>query len=230
VRALLLAAGLGTRLRPITDKIPKCLVLIQGKPLLEIWLDKLCEAGVQEFLVNTHYLAAQVEEFISNSRYQQVVSMVNESNLLGTAGTLHENIDFFRGQDGMLIHADNFCLADFGAFQQAHQNRPAECLVTMMTFDTDTPSLCGIIEQDERGVVIGFHEKVDHPPGNLANGAIYLLSSDFFQILATEFREASCFSTQILPKLMGRIYTYKTNAPLIDIGSPEAYEKANQLN
>jgi mannose-1-phosphate guanylyltransferase len=78
--------------------------------------------------------------------------------------------------------------------------------------------------------VIGFHEKVDHPPGNLANGAIYLLSSKFFQILATEFRDASCFSTQILPKLMGRIYTYKTNAPLIDIGSPEAYIKANQLN
>ncbi len=56
MRALLLAAGLGTRLRPITDKIPKCLVPIQGKPLLEIWLDKLYEAGVQEFLVNTHYL------------------------------------------------------------------------------------------------------------------------------------------------------------------------------
>ena len=67
MRALLLAAGLGTRLRPITDKIPKCLVPIQGRPLLEIWLDKLCEVGVQEFLVNTHYLAAQVEEFISNS-------------------------------------------------------------------------------------------------------------------------------------------------------------------
>ncbi len=230
MRALLLAAGLGTRLRPITDKIPKCLVPIQGKPLLEIWLDKLCEAGVQEFLVNTHYLAGQVEEFISISRHQKLVTVVNEPNLLGTAGTLHKNIDFFRGQDGMLIHADNFCLANFGAFQRAHRNRPTECLVTMMTFDTDMPSLCGIIEQDERGVVIGFHEKVDRPPGNLANGAIYLLSSEFFQILETEFRDASCFSTQILPKMMGRIYTYKTNAPLIDIGSPETYKKAIQLN
>lgn len=230
MRAILLAAGMGTRLRPITDKTPKCLVPIKGKPILEIWLQTLSEAGVEEFLVNTHYLSRQVEQFISNCRYEPQIKVVNEPILLGTAGTLHKNKDFFLGQDGMLIHADNFCLADFGAFQQAHLDRPSECVMTMMTFDTDTPSLCGIVKHDERGVVNEFYEKVIHPPGNLANGAIYLLSSEFFQILSTEFREATCFSSQILPKLMGRIYTYKTNAPLIDIGYPDAYLKANQLN
>jgi mannose-1-phosphate guanylyltransferase len=77
-----------------------------------------------------------------------------------------------------LIHADNYCLADFTAFQQAHYNRPPECL---MTFRTDNPSSCGILELDERGVVIGFHEKVASPPGNLANGAVYILSAELLK-------------------------------------------------
>jgi len=64
MRALLLAAGLGTRLRPLTDTVPKCLVPIKGQPLLGIWLDRLSKAGIGPFLINTHYLAEQVADFI----------------------------------------------------------------------------------------------------------------------------------------------------------------------
>ena len=134
MRALLLAAGLGTRLRPLTKTIPKCLVPIKGKPLLEIWLEGLTEAGVGPFLVNTHYLACQVEDYVNSSQYRNVLTIANEPDLLGTAGTLMKNLDFFQGEDGMLIHADNYCLADLSAFQQAHRDRPNGCLMTMMTF------------------------------------------------------------------------------------------------
>ena len=61
MRAILLAAGLGTRLRPITDKIPKCLVPINGKPLIDYWLEQLTKAGIEKFLINTHYLHEKVE-------------------------------------------------------------------------------------------------------------------------------------------------------------------------
>ncbi len=228
MRALLLAAGCGTRLRPLTNSIPKCLVPIKGEPLLEIWLDRLTKAGVGPFLVNTHYLADQVEEFISTSPYRDMVTQDYEAELRGTAGTLIANLDFFQGEDGMLIHADNYSLADFSAFVQAHRQRPEECLITMMAFRTDTPSSCGILELDERGVVRGFHEKVAEPPGNLANGAVYILSAEMLRLIAKEFSAVQDFSTEVLPHFIGKIFTYETSALFLDIGTPESYRKANK--
>lgn len=227
MRAILLAAGCGTRLRPLTDRVPKCLVPIKGMPLLAIWLKRLTEAGMGPFLINTHYLAEQVEAYIESSTYQNQVTLVHEHELLGTAGTLIANAGFFGGEDGLLIHADNYCLADFSAFMRAHQLRPAGCVMTMMTFRTDTPSSCGIVELDERGVVVGFHEKVASPPGNLANGAIYILSRDFIEVLVTEYAAVVDFSTEILPRFSGCIFTYETAKVFMDIGTPDAYALAN---
>jgi mannose-1-phosphate guanylyltransferase len=203
------------------------MVPIKGQPLLEIWLERLTKAGIGPFLVNTHYLAEQVESFIKASPHQEQVRLVHEQELLGTAGTLIENLDFFQGGDGMLIHADNYCLADLSAFGQAHLQRPMECVMTMMTFRTDTPSDCGIVELNEQGVVVGFHEKAHNPPGNLANGAVYILSADFLEWVRKELCEVNDFSLEVLPQLLGRIYTYETKEIFMDIGTIEAYKKAS---
>ena len=228
MRALLLAAGLGTRLRPLTETVPKCLVLVKNQPLLGIWLERLTKAGIGPFLVNTHYLAEQVETFIQVSTYRDQVTLVNELELLGTAATLISNLGFFQGEDGLLIHADNYCLADFNAFQKAHRNRPPECLMTMMTFRTTDPSSCGIVELDERGVVIGFHEKVVKPPSNLANGAVYIFSTELLDRLGADLKMMKDFSTEVLKSFVGLIYTYETTEVFLDIGTPENYEKANK--
>jgi len=227
VRALLLAAGLGTRLRPLTDTMPKCLVPIKGQPLLGLWLERLTQARIGPFLINTHYLAEQVETFIETSPYRDQVRLVDERDLEGTAGTLIANLDFFQGEDGLLIHADNYCLADFTAFQQAHHSRPPECLMTMMTFRSVAPSSCGIVELDQRGVVVGFHEKVDKPPGNLANGAVYILSAELLKRLGTDLHTVTDFSTEVLNRFVGHIYSYETSEVFLDIGTPETYEQAN---
>ena len=231
MRAMLLAAGFGTRLRPITDSIPKCLVSIKGQPLLGIWFNRLNLAGIKNFLVNTHYLSEQVEKYIEKSQYKSQVKIINESELLGTAGTIIQNIDFFEGQDGMVIHTDNYCMADLSEFLIAHVNRPIGCLMTMMTFRTSDPSSCGIVEINELGVVFNFHEKVIKPPGDLANGAVYILSSELIKMLRIEeFANSKDFSKEILPKLLGKIFTYETKKELIDIGTIKNYDKANNLN
>jgi mannose-1-phosphate guanylyltransferase len=227
MRALLLAAGLGTRLRPLTATTPKCLVPIHGQALMAIWLQRLAQAGIGPVLVNTHYLSEQVDAFVDASPYRKDISLVHERDLLGTAGTLMANLKFFGGSDGLLIHADNYCLADFSAFLQSHLNRPPECVLTMMTFRTDTPSSCGIVELDVRGVVVGFHEKVANPPGNLANGAVYILSAELLQRLGSDLRGVTDFSTEVLNRFVGKIYSYETAATFIDIGTPENYAKAN---
>lgn len=229
-RAILLAAGLGTRLRPLTNTVPKCLVSINGKPLLESWLGALANASIGPFLVNTHYLVEQVEAYVQKSRYRKQITLVNEPELLGTAGTLIANLDFFKGEDGLLIHADNYCLADFSAFARAHNQRPSGCLMTMMTFRSNDPSSCGIVELDERGVVIKFHEKVKSPPSNLANGAIYFLSKELLRIVGLEMCTAKDFSTEVLPYFLGRIYTYQTYETFVDIGTPETYRRVQEAS
>jgi mannose-1-phosphate guanylyltransferase len=229
MRAILLAAGYGTRLRPLTNTIPKCLVPIKGTPLLGIWLERLTQVGIGPFLVNTHYLAEQVQEFVSNSSHGDQVKLVHEPTLLGTAGTLMANLEFFEGRDGLLIHADNYCLDHLHNLIEAHRKRPAECVMTMMTFRTDQPSNCGIVDIDENLVVTGFYEKVSSPPGNLANGAVYILSAAMLRELSLEFSTVKDFSNEVLPHFIGRIFTYETLDVFIDIGTPEAYKRVNQI-
>ena len=229
MKAILLAAGFGTRLRPLTNTIPKCMVPIKGKPLIQVWLEKLWNASVSSVLINTHYLSAQVEAFINNSVFKEQSIIVFEPELLGTAGTLLKNISFFQDEDGILIHADNYCEADFNKFIDAHNNRPPGCLMTMMIFRTYDPSSCGIVELDTNGVVIGFHEKVTNPPGNLANGAVYILSAEMISLIKTEFSNKTDFSTEILGSFVGKIYTYLTEETFVDIGTIENYNKVNQI-
>ncbi len=229
MNALLLAGGYGTRLRPLTDKIPKCLMPVGGKPLLQIWLERLDQAGFDNFLINTHYLAEQVAQFIDHSRWRKRVQLAHEEKLLGTAGTLVRHRDFFGMRDGLLVHADNLCLADFESFSVAHHDRPSGTWITMMTFRTDDPSSCGIVEPDRQGIMQAFHEKQANPPSNLANGAVYLLSPAFLDQLRTQWIAATDFSTEILPELNGRVFTWETQDSLIDIGTPYRYHQACRL-
>jgi len=99
--------------------------------------------------------------------------------------------------------------------------------MTMMTFRTDTPLTCGIVELDKQGVVIGFHEKVSNPPGNLANGAVYILTAELLDRLRNDLNFVTDFSTEVLNGLVGKIYTYETTEVFMDIGTPESYKLVN---
>lgn len=226
MKALLLAAGFGTRLRPLTNDIPKCLVPIHGTPLLEIWVKLLSDAGVSPLLVNLHYLPNTVQEYLDNSPYRNVTKTVFETCLLGTAGTLLKNRDFFDDASLMLIHADNLSFFDVNKFIQHHLSRPTGCEITMMTFETDAPQSCGIVELDECGVVTAFHEKVASPPGNLANGAVYIVEPSLFDFLEGLHRDVIDFSTEVLPNYLGRIYTFKNECYHRDIGTLSSYQAA----
>ena len=226
MKALLLAAGLGTRLRPITNIVPKCLVPINGKPLLEYWLENLSKVGIDEFLINTSYLSEEVERFVDSSKYRNQITLVHEKELLNTGGTLLFNKDFFNNETFMLVHADNLTFCDFNAFIDSHENRSENCDITMMLFKSDNPSSCGIVELDKNNIVQKFHEKVKNPPSNLANGAVYICEPSIFKFLDDLNRKDIDFSNDVLPKFMGRINTYLNNEYHRDIGSIESYALA----
>ena len=229
-RALLLAAGLGTRLRPITLDTPKCLVPIGGEPLLGRWLKTLEMAGCDSVLINTHYLADQVDTFLTGwSSNTMTVLSTYEPELLGTAGTLLANQEFFRGATGLLIHADNAMAGDIGDFLAAHRRRKAYCQLTMLTFNTKTPSSCGIVELDDDQVVQAFHEKLVEPPGNRANGALYAFEQDFLDHLNLMNPVPCDFSTDVIPTMLSRIQAWHTDQLYLDIGTPESLTRAQQL-
>lgn len=226
MKALLLAAGLGTRLRPITNTMPKCLVPINGKPLLEYWIENLLHVGVNKILINTSYLSDKVEHYINNSQFKDKINLIHEEELLNTGGTLLANKKFFDNGTFMLIHADNLTICNFNDFIDAHKNRPVNCDITMMLFKSDHPSSCGIVELDKNNIVQKFYEKVDKPPSNLANGAVYICEPSIFKFLEDLDKKNIDFSNDVLPSFMGKINTYLNDEYHRDIGSVESYALA----
>ena len=225
MRALLLAAGLGTRLRPLTDTTPKCLVPIKGKPLLDIWCEALLAAGVKKLLINLHYKSEQVQQHLESSKFCELVETIYEPSLLGTGGTLLANRKFFENQDGILLHADNYCEANISELISAHESRPSNCDLTMLAFRTSTPETCGILEVAKNQVLQKMYEKSSDDHGNLANAAFYILSKK----LISELKNETDFSNEVIPKYFGKTLVVETSETFIDIGTPESYAHAQKV-
>ena len=169
-------------------------------------------SGCDSVLINTYYLAKEVEAFLHNWKSAAMtIQTVHEPELLGIAGTLLANRGFFKGATGLLIHADNAMAGDLQDFLVAHHQRQDYCFLTMLTFFTNNPSSCGIVEIDNQQVVRAFHEKIAEPPGNRANGAMYAFEQDFLDHLKLMNPMPSDFSTEVIPKLLGRIQTWHTS-------------------
>jgi mannose-1-phosphate guanylyltransferase len=226
MKALLLAAGFGARLQPLTESWPKCLMPIHGRPLLEYWLGILKQQGIHDVLVNRHHYADIVNGFLQRPQFKDWVRSTYEPELFGTAGTLRKNSDYFREDTVLMAHADNWTCCDFSDFISYHHNRrPQRAVITMMIFDCTMPTSCGIVELDHEGLVVGFHEKVKNPPGSLANAAVYLIEPEILDWIENN-PHVTDFSTEVLPHFIGRIATWKNNFIHKDIGTIEMLIKA----
>ncbi len=227
MRALLLAAGFGTRLRPLTETVPKCLVPVQGKPLMAYWFELLFAAGFERALVNTHYLPEVVRSYVTQSPWSAQVDLVHEDPILGTGGTVLANAAWFGNQPFLVAHADNLTVFDAHRFVERHAQRPPGCAITMMTFDTDAPQTCGIVEE-RGGVVVAFHEKVANPPGKRANAAVYIFEPEVVAFMATLNKSVIDLSTEVLPHYLGRMCTFHNDQYHRDIGNLESLALAER--
>jgi mannose-1-phosphate guanylyltransferase len=224
MKALLLAAGIGKRLRPITNTIPKCLVPINGRPLMDYWMESLIYSGIKEVLINTHHLHKKVEDYCRKSKFKKNIHLIYEHDLKGTAKTLIDNYEYWKGENSLFIaHADNYLLENLSDFINADKKRPKNCLMTMMTFKTEFPQDCGVVIVDKNGIVNEFYEKVKNPPSKIANGAIYIFSKNALDLIIKKYNNSNDLSIDIIPNFLGKIYTYETKKLLIDIGTIERY-------
>ena len=225
VSAILLAAGLGTRLRPLTDEVPKCLVPIAGRPLLDYWFDRLEEAGIRDVLINTHHLADQVEAHVAavSERRGFKIAVTHEPRLLGSSGTVTANRDFVRpGADCVVIYADNLSDVDLGSLLAAHCSH--EDPVTMMLFHATRPEQCGIAEMDASGRIIGFIEKPAKPVSDLANGGVYAMAGSAFHEIAD--MHVFDLAADAIPAFIGRMRGWMWNGYHRDIGTYDALRQA----
>ncbi len=217
MKAFLLAAGSGERLRPLTDALPKCLAPICGRPLLEIWLELLGNSGIDEVLINTRHLASKIEAFATHWPPPPRIRLTFEPSLLGSAGTLRENWGFIGGEPDFLVcYADNLTDIDLRGLVEFHRSRPA--LVTMALFRSETPAECGIAMLGEGGRILSFEEKPTKPKSCLANAGIYVMRRDIRAVLPGVTPADIGFD--LLPRCLGRMYGLLHEGLHVDIGNP----------
>ena len=231
MQAFLLVAGLGTRLRPLTDRNPKCLLPLGRTNLLEIWLDHLRDHGVDEVVVNTHWLSGRVEAFVAGRAGEPPrVRLFHEPELLGSGGTLLANREWVAdGEPFFIIYGDNLTGVDLTAMLACH--RAHGLPFTLGVFRAEEPARCGIATVDGDGLVTGFVEKPEKPASDLAAAGIYVADRRLFDYFPGDRAEGRGrvldLGFDILPHLVGRMKVFEVGR-LIDIGTPESYAKAQK--
>lgn len=223
MKAFLLAAGLGTRLRPLTETIPKCLVPIQGRPLLDIWFELLRQHGIGEVLLNAHWQAEAVREYIAGRNHGLRVTVFEEQTLLGSAGTIAAHREWVAGDDHFwVLFADVLTNADLSELLRFH--RAKDVAATLGVYRVPDPQRCGIVQLDDHGVVQRFVEKPSEPCGDLAFSGVMLATPEIFEAIPPA-RPVDLGST-VLPRLAGRMAAYPIPDYLLDIGTMDNYSLA----
>lgn len=222
-QALLLAGGLGTRLRPLTETTPKCLIPVAGKRILDYWIEALDRVGIEEALLNTHHHAGQVRDYIAevNARGGVQLTETYEPELLGSAGTVHANRYWARGEV-IVIYADNLSDLDLGDFVAVHKAHAEP--MTMALFHTPYPEKCGIATLNAAGLITEFIEKPSNPASNLANAGLYVLDETAWREIAD--MDVFDFGFDVIPAFQGRMMGYRHNGYHRDIGTHESLAQA----
>ena len=227
MKALILAAGAGTRLRPLTNTCPKPMLPVAGTPLLARTLRWLRRYGVQEVALNLHHLPHVVREGLGDgSQFDMHLHYAYEPELRGTAGAVRNFPGFF-DTPFLVIYGD--LLMDFDLDDLINFHRQQHALMTIALKHTTTPHSQGMIELSRRGRVIRFVEKPARwEGGTTANAGVYVCNPE---VLAHIPSGVSDFGQDIIPTLLqlgATVYGRELQGYLLDIGTPEAYEQAQR--
>jgi NDP-sugar pyrophosphorylase family protein len=226
LRALVLAAGCGERLRPLTDDRPKPMIEIGGKPILQHNLQMLARAGVCEAVINLHHLPERIREYFGNECAGVSLSYSYEPELLGTAGAARKSAAFLRDGDFIVAYGDNLSTIDLSKLIALHRQRDAD--VTLAVFHRDDVGASGIVGLDATDRVTRFLEKPreDEIFSHWVNAGYLVAKPSVLDAIPAN--GPSDFGRDILPQLVARgarIYGYRMTERLWWIDSPADYER-----
>jgi NDP-sugar pyrophosphorylase family protein len=230
MKAFILAAGLGTRLQSLGLDVPKVMVPVGGKPLLQHHLEMLSAQGVTEFIINVHHLPEKITRaFGDGGRHGVRIRYSHEPELLGTAGGVKKMEQWLRDGTFLVIHGDNLMRFEVAPLMEFHRDRQA--LATIMLFESSEPWTGGVVEADASGRVRRFVEKPDPKEiaANLINAGIYLL--DPAVLTAIPEGQFCDFGRDVFPALLGSgrpVYAVRPKAYVQDVGTPERLAQAQR--
>jgi mannose-1-phosphate guanylyltransferase len=222
MKAFLLAGGHGTRLRPLTDHTPKCLLPIQGTPMLQIWFEICQRYGIEEILINLHSHGKTVRKFIEGSENAPKVHLFEEETLLGSAGTIRANREWIGADSFWVFYADVLTTANLDQMMSFHKSMGQ--IVTIGVYEVPDPSRCGIVQTDQNGIARDFVEKPKVPIGNLAFSGLMLANPELLDVIPDECPVDLGF--HVLPRMIHRMAAYRIPDFLMDIGTLETYQAA----
>jgi NDP-sugar pyrophosphorylase family protein len=218
---MILAAGRGTRLASLGLSVPKVLVEIAGRPLLQTQIDYLAREGIQRILINAHYRAEAIEAFVRN--YQGSVSLIvaRETKLLGTAGAVRNVLDLLGPEPFFVLYGDVVIDEPLAPISELHRRRSAAATVTV--YESDAVEDKGTVLVDGDDWIRSFVEKqnVLRSPA-LINAGLYLLEPTFIADLP--LKTEIDFGHDVFPAALAhgsRVLAYRLADPVIDVGTPE---------
>lgn len=227
ITAIVLAGGLGTRLRAAVADRPKVLAKVNGRPYLAYLLDQLSEAGVQQATLCIGYLGEQVRDAFGSRHAGLELSYSYEKQPLGTAGAIAHALDSVTSHTVLVMNGDSYCQVDLCAYARWYQagNYPAALLLTEVS---DTRRF-GQVRIVAGGGITSFEEKGCGQGSGLINAGIYLISREMLADIPAG-RPVS-IEQEMFPKWLseGRLFGYEQRGNFIDIGTPESYRYAEQF-
>ena len=230
MKAMILAAGEGTRLRPLTDRCPKPMLPVGGRPLLERTIGWLRQHGVREVAINLHHRPEAItQHFGDGSRFGVRITYSPEAQLLGTAGAVRQ-LEAFFDTTFAVIYGDVLTDLDLTALADFH--RASGSIATLALYHADNPSARGLVDLDAAGRVTRFVEKPrpEEVFTDLANAGVCILEPAVLPFIPVGV--PSDFGRDVFPAMLGagqRLsgWPIPRGTLLIDIGSPESYREAN---
>jgi NDP-sugar pyrophosphorylase family protein len=229
VKAIILAAGEGTRLRPLTRDVPKPMLPLAGEPLIGHLVGLLRAHGVGEIAVNLHHKPEAIPAYLGDgSRFGVSITYSREETLLGSAGAVKKLEPFF-DESLFVLYGDVLTDIDLAALAACHRQRGGT--LTMALHETDEPSRCGIAETGDNGMVRRFREKPTQREvfSSWANAGIYAVEPSILRFIPeNSFFD---FGNHLIPLLLERgepVGAYLSDSYFLDIGSVERYEQAER--
>lgn len=219
--AIILAGGLGTRLRDTVPDLPKCMAPVAGKPFLSYLIDYFSKQGIEKFIFALGYQHEKIEEFLATTKIDFELSVEKEP--LGTGGAISLACSKAAGQHVLVLNGDTFFGINLHDINSFHQDHHADCTVAlkpMKNFDR-----YGSVLLNEDGSISSFEEKKFQSAG-LINGGIYILQKNKF--IKENLSKKFSFEKDYLEKMCGSraMFGCVQDSYFIDIGIPEDYFRA----
>jgi NDP-sugar pyrophosphorylase family protein len=229
MRVMIMAAGIGTRLRPVTDLVPKPMAPIANRPALYHILNLLARHGLREVIVNLHHLPDVITDYFGDgSRLGMDISYSYEPELLGTAGGVKNNAGFLGGDTFLVMSGDALTDIDLTGLLAAHRRYGS--IATMAVKEVADPSLFGVVVVDDDDHVVGFQEKPtpEEARSRLCNCGIYVFEPEMLShILPGEFDD---FGRRVFPDLLRdhiSFHAHTVGGYWSDVGNLHEYVRGN---